>query len=180
MSARATRTTRRAGAESVDYHPRASSTHAGLVAALTGLVQAKPLQAITISELVNAAGVARTTFYSHYPDLFAFAADVCAASVDRLKAAADAGPEPMAQILAHIRDDRPLYRLVFGPLDVGFRRALHEQATAFVGVRAVDPLVTTFLAGGVFAILEEWANSDSTDMAVYADAIDRALVGINQ
>jgi AcrR family transcriptional regulator len=180
MSARATRTTRRAGAESVDYDPRASSTHAGLVAALTALVQSKPLHAITISELVSAAGVARTTFYSHYPDLFAFAGDVCAASLDSLKAAADAGPEPVAQILARIQEDRPLYRLVFGPLDVGFRHALHEQATAIVSGRAADPLMATFLAGGVFAILENWANSDSTDVAGYAAAIGRAFAGVNQ
>lgn len=180
MSARAPRTTRRHGAESVGHDPRASSTHAGLVAALTTLAQSKPLHAITISELVDAAGVARTTFYSHYPDLFAFAADICAAAVERLRAAAESGPDPIRQALACIAADRTLYRLVLGPLDVDFRRASHAAITAIVREGAADPFTATFLAGGVFAALEEWAVSDSADSARYAEEIERAFARINQ
>jgi AcrR family transcriptional regulator len=155
----------------VDHDPRATRTHAALTSALILLMQTRQLREISISELVEAAGIHRTTFYGHYPDLLAFAAAVGQDAVNQLVAASQAGPERIRQLLAHIQEHRPLYRLVFGPLDVGFRRALQQRAEAFVRDRVSDPLMATFLAGGLVSLLEDWASGTSIDMVGYAAAI---------
>jgi AcrR family transcriptional regulator len=175
----AARAERRGAVAAVDHDPRATRTHEALAAALMALAATKPLQAMTVSELVDAAGVHRTTFYGHYADIFAFADKLGASALDDLAAAADAGADHVPRILTHILEQRPLYRLLFGPLDVGFSRALRDQAATIVSHRAENNVAAAFLAGGLAAVLEEWANSDSTDVAGYADGLTEAFVRVN-
>jgi AcrR family transcriptional regulator len=173
------RVERRGAVAAVDHDPRASRTHEALTAALMALAASKPLQTITVSELVDAAGVHRTTFYGHYADIFAFADKLGASALDELAAAADAGADHIPRILTHILEHRLLYRLLFGPLDVGFTRALRDQAATIVSHRAENNVKAAFLAGGLAAVLEEWTNSDSTDIAGYVDDLTEAFVRVH-
>lgn len=48
---------------------RVLKTKAQLRTALTGLLEKKPLQEITVKELCEACNINRGTFYLHYPDV---------------------------------------------------------------------------------------------------------------
>lgn len=53
--------------------PRAARTRTALVAAGFDLLAAKPIDALTIDEVVAAAGVAKGSFFNHFADKHAFA-----------------------------------------------------------------------------------------------------------
>ena len=55
-----------------------------LRAALLGLVEGHPLDAITIRDITDAAGVGYATFYRHFPTKAALLDDVAAAQIRRL------------------------------------------------------------------------------------------------
>jgi AcrR family transcriptional regulator len=171
--------------------PRAARTHEALTNALFDLLRTRDLTEISISELCRTAGVHRTTFYGHYADIFAFAADAFARMLDELSAVAedpstfdDSSPETitaaytesMRLALIHIRDHRDAYRMMFGTrVDAGFRRELfqrllHRADLAIsiwqrhgVGADIDTPTAAAYIAGGSVGVFEEWANSDDTD-----------------
>jgi AcrR family transcriptional regulator len=76
--------TRRQGASVNLAEPRAARTHESLTTALFDLLRQHDLTEISISELCRTAGVHRTTFYGHYADIYAFAADSFARMLDEL------------------------------------------------------------------------------------------------
>ena len=78
-----------AGAAASD--PRFQRSLEALVDALTGLLDREPVAAISITRLVQAAGVSRPTFYRHFPDIAAAAQH---AAIVRL-AGAFPYPEPL-------------------------------------------------------------------------------------
>ncbi|HEU5450496.1 MAG TPA: TetR/AcrR family transcriptional regulator [Terriglobales bacterium] len=47
---------------------RVSRTRSRLTVALRGLIQQKPLREITVQDVLDAAGVSRSTFYAHFED----------------------------------------------------------------------------------------------------------------
>lgn len=68
---------------------RTRRTREALIGALLDLLREKPLNAITVTELTEAADVNRATFYTHYQDLFAMYSqlqdalcEICRAMVD--------------------------------------------------------------------------------------------------
>ncbi len=157
--------------------PRAARSHDALTGALIELLNTKMLSEISVSELCEAAGIHRTTFYGHYADLFAFAADLGEGALSQLVAAAS-GPDDLAQMLTWVADHRSLYRLVFGPLDVGFRRALQGVLSDRLGDRAGSPLAAAFFAGGLSAALGEWTDRDDTDVTAYVAELDHLAAGL--
>lgn len=141
--------TRRQGASVNLAEPRAARTHEALTTALFDLLNERDLTEISISELCRTAGVHRTTFYGHYADIFAFAADSFGRMLDDLVEVSDqpddlaqpdaALPSPeeivqayadsIQQALAHISDNRASYRMMFGTrVDAGFRRELFDRS----------------------------------------------------
>jgi hypothetical protein len=60
-------------------------------------------------------------------------------------------------------------------MDVGFRMGLYARARVMLSDQIGDPLLATFLAGGLLSILEEWTGGESTDIAGYTDAIFKAF-----
>ncbi|MFP3534278.1 helix-turn-helix domain-containing protein, partial [Burkholderia sp. SIMBA_042] len=53
--------------------PRFQRSYDALVRAVTELLDEAPLSKLSIAQLVQRAGVARPTFYQHFPDLQAAA-----------------------------------------------------------------------------------------------------------
>lgn len=154
-----------------DPHGSATRTRNALQNALMTLAAIKPLRYITVSELVDAAGVHRTTFYEHYADIYDIAAELGNSAVNGVVVAAGSGAEHVPLALAHILEHRSFYRLVFGPLDVGFSRTLRANTEAIINYRAHNDVLDAFLSGGVIAVLGEWTNSESNDIGRYAHAI---------
>lgn len=103
--------------------PRIQRTRASLQEALLTLCKTRDIDAVSISEVADAAGVNRTTFYQHYPDvstLLADALDVVANSAHaqletEMSTVAERGPgEIIARYLQHVYDNASLYRKVLG------------------------------------------------------------------
>ncbi|WP_066043211.1 TetR/AcrR family transcriptional regulator [Herbiconiux solani] len=182
---------RRQGASANLAEPRAARTHEALTTALFDLLREHDLTEISISELCRTAGVHRTTFYGHYADIFAFAADSFARQLDELAAVAETAGSmddesvetinavyaaSITRELEHIRDHRAAYRMMFGTrVDAGFRRELFQRTLVRASIaisiwqrkddsRRIDsPAAAAYIAGGMVGVLEEWTYSDDTD-----------------
>lgn len=185
-----------AGARRVD-EPRAARTLRLLTDALLSLLQRESLTELTVTQVCREAGVHRTTFYGHYSDVDALAADVFVRIIDGLTAvevpteALDAPPEvtatyltSMADLLQHVAEERTTYRALFAsPVGSGFRRSLtarlRERADLAIGVLQSSGTATeidrdtaaAFVSGGITASIEAWAESDETDATARAASV---------
>lgn len=95
-------------------------TKAQLIAAAKTLFSKRALEAVTVDEVVNEAGVAKGTFYGHFNDL----SELAAAVADELVQTFD---EPIQPQRLTISD--PLHRLAFG-CDAFIGRALDDRSWA--------------------------------------------------
>ncbi|RXZ40578.1 TetR/AcrR family transcriptional regulator, partial [Agromyces binzhouensis] len=177
--------------------PRHRRTRAALAAALLRLLEREPLDAISVAALCREAGVHRTTFYAHAPNVHAFALHVFTQDLDRLSAVAvEPGaetPEHVAErylaslvaVLEHVVEDRAGYRALFGSTSRGvFRSALEARlrhrarlalevwrAQRVPGAPSDDVAIAeaaAYIAGGLVGALETWALGDETDAAASA------------
>ncbi|MFI7128522.1 TetR-like C-terminal domain-containing protein [Nonomuraea sp. NPDC050153] len=108
-----------------DADPRARRSQAALEQALLDLVLDRELGQITVADVTKRAGLNRSTFYDHFPDVHALAASACAAMFDGLVAAAPklgryvvAQSDPPAEttrLFAHVAEHARLYRSLLGP-----------------------------------------------------------------
>lgn len=94
------------------------------------LLQEKNYEKITVTDIVNRAGINRSTFYAHYADVFALVEEirdeVLAAAVGPLEECLEenifVNPKPYLQMLSRlISENQQLYRLL-GKIDI-----LHHQ-----------------------------------------------------
>ncbi len=112
-----------------DLSPRSRRTRAALIAAGLDLLVDRPIDAIPIDDLVARAGVAKGSFFNHFPDKHAFAAAVAAevrAEVEAEVARANAGvTDPVARIA--------------GGMQVAARFALQQPRRATVLLRSQVP-----------------------------------------
>lgn len=87
--------------------PRAARTHAALVAAGFELLVERPIDAIAIDEVVARAGVAKGSFFNHFPDKQHFAAAIASEVRLELEAlvtrANSAVTDPMKRIASGMR-----------------------------------------------------------------------------
>ncbi|WP_258312384.1 TetR/AcrR family transcriptional regulator, partial [Streptomyces sp. ZEA17I] len=87
--------------------PRTARTRARLRAALLAACEHRPLDRVSVAQVVRGAGVGRATFYLHYDDLNALAVDACAdvvtEAVDALHAWEGAGEEELRELSAEFR-----------------------------------------------------------------------------
>lgn len=121
--------------------PRVQRSRASIVAALVELVEQEPLGQLSISRVVEAAGVTRPTFYQHFPDV------VSAAQSTAFERLARAFPIPDeaggallddAQLHARIVDHAtPVLQHLAGHLTF-YRRVLASA----IGVEFFDNLVS--------------------------------------
>jgi AcrR family transcriptional regulator len=113
---------------SASLSPRAAATRGRLVSAGLDLLSTRPIDAISVNEIVCAAGVAKGSFFNHFEDKAAFARQL----------AAGIRAEVETQVSAANQDERdPLLRLAGGMgVAVGF--ALAEPQRCSVMLRAMD------------------------------------------
>ena len=180
--------------------PRVLRTRAALTSALLRLLERRPLDGISVAALCREAGVHRTTFYGHAPNVHAFALAVFTQDFDELSAVsvepssetpqhvAERYFDTLTRVLAHVADDRAGYRALFGSASRGvFRTALEDRMRrrartalevwraqrvpgAPVAEAAIDE-AAAFIAGGLVGSIEAWATGDETDAAASAARI---------
>lgn len=153
-----------------------------ILAAMVELIGEKPWVEITVSDIVDRADVARSTFYKH----FSSKEDVLLASMQpmlRILAQREGDLSWRAdldRLLDHYWTSRSLARAVFG----GERASVVERALrdeAFVGLDgdasiAVRQMVAIRMAAGRIALIREWVKGEiSAKPHIVADAIANCI-----
>ncbi len=114
-------------------------TRLQLITAAKALFSKRPWETVTIDELVQEAGVAKGTFYSHFNDL----EELAAAVADELIDAFDAMIQPQRLSISD-----PLLRIAFG-CDAFLRQSLSDRSWALLATRMArsDPTVGLLVRG---------------------------------
>ncbi len=176
-------------ARSTTEDPRYLRVRAKLVDALLELARTRPAEEITVSELAAAAGVARTSFYSHASSPAQLLADVLVGELrPRLATLAESMSHSAAHyvdiwraiylaLLDHVRAHRPIYELitsgnsaVFSALISCFEEAARRYVDA-IRDRLDDPPVTDLWAAmavqqqvhNMIAVIGAWIATGMTD-----------------
>jgi AcrR family transcriptional regulator len=158
--------------------PRIARTRASLQEALLGLCRDTEYATVSISDITDAAGINRSTFYQHYADKEELLADALDGFVEQAAAqieasqlnAPDADPREMiGKFLEHVRENAALYRMILGPAgspmivaqlrgriialaQSGLAKAPRDSKSIPVNVAAAS------IAGSFISIVREWLN----------------------
>lgn len=152
---------------------------------LTGLLQQKPIQSITIKELCAAAGINRGTFYAHYTDIYdllsqieeEMLADFQEAMRPLLDDADSLTPTKITTgIFNCIKENADLCIVTLGPygdkkfaarlLAIGQEHFLQSYTKCFEGAtRTQLEYYYTFVSSGCIGILEKWLHDGMTTSA---------------
>ncbi|MBA4020971.1 MAG: hypothetical protein C0482_01275 [Gordonia sp.] len=175
--------------------PRTVRTVEGLRAALREILKSVPLDEISVSELCRAAGVQRTSFYTHYPSVGDLLTAMLVEAVeDELDAPDMTGLSIGEVAVAFQRTLTSAYGVVTrdrGLFQAGFmsngssslRRALTDMFTRRLRVAlqvwishglATDvdaDVAVPFAAGGLTGSMEAWVCGDREDEVRWADSV---------
>lgn len=152
--------------------PRTARTRTALRQALLLECAQRPLDEVSVTDLVRRAGVSRATFYLHYEDLRALALDACADVVRQAVEALhawrgtpdpDQPPPALTGFFLGVTPHGPLYRTLLGPAGGGplgqlLHRELRERSRTerlLAGAPAPD-LVASAVASAFVAVLADW------------------------
>ncbi len=156
--------------------PRIARTRASMQTALLDLCREREYADLSVSDITEASGINRSTFYQHYADKEALLADALDGFVESAAAqieaeelnAPNADPRAMIQkFLEHVRENAALYRTVLGPTGSPVIVAnLRERviALALSGLsqapRQTDSpplnIVAAGIAGSFISVVREW------------------------
>ncbi|HKP05619.1 MAG TPA: TetR/AcrR family transcriptional regulator [Microbacterium sp.] len=173
--------------------PRTIRTVAALRAALAELVADTPVDDVTVTQLCAAAGIPRTTYYSHFgsvPELLVSTLveavhDVIAVNEPQadIEATASLFLDRFTDALELIRRERAMFRAAFASsragllvreLDAMLARRVEIAFAIWEELGIVDGtdrrIAVPFLAGALTAVLHAWARSDDTDAAAWTAA----------
>ena len=161
--------------------------------ALVQLIQEKPFDDITVQQVLDRAGVSRTTFYTHYrdkDDLFLSDVEDFFEIISTLltrQGAPSSRVAPVQEFLAHLADVRQFHDALVasGKMDdvrelgLGFFARSIEQRLLLAGV-TMDPASlrasSHALAGSMFAMVEWWLRAGMPTPPAEMDAIFHRLV----
>jgi len=163
--------------------------------ALVRLMQEKPFKAITVQQVLDRAGVGRSTFYAHYKDkddlFFSDAEEFFEAMATALSRHGDKSNRvaPVHEFFAHVAAWRAFHdaMMTAGKLqdvmEMGqefFARGIAQRLAELRGVGAMAvpkrrALAHAF-AGALFSLLSWWLRSNSGFSAVQIDALYHQMV----
>jgi AcrR family transcriptional regulator len=157
---------------------RQQRTREAIRKAFVKLATARRYDDFTVAELIEAAGIGRSTFYEHYRSKD----DVLRALMDGMlaelavAAAGTAEQRDLRGLVAHFWDNRRLGKAVFGPqLGPTIRRRLAELIEARQGASGRGGRSrASFAAAGQVGLLHAWL---SGELAADVDEIADALTG---
>jgi AcrR family transcriptional regulator len=102
--------------------PRIARTQGSLQQAALELATERDLDAITVGDIAERAGVNRSSFYQHYSDKETLLADALDAILEEAGASvvgpldrADLPPDAFTQFIEHVDEHAALYRWALGP-----------------------------------------------------------------
>ncbi|HEX8073157.1 MAG TPA: TetR/AcrR family transcriptional regulator [Pyrinomonadaceae bacterium] len=174
---------------------RVRRTRERLGDALIELIQQKPFDAITVQDVLDRAGVARSTFYLHYRDkhdLFLSDADefleAMATALSRCRDTSER-VAPVREFFTHIAEAEPLYNALVEAGRIqdflelaqehfarGIERRLAELPRAAATHAAARPALAHALAGALISLLTWWLSRHPRTPPEQMDAIFHRIV----
>ena len=155
---------------------RFQETDRQIVETVFSLLEERPLQKITVREVCEAIGINRSSFYLHYPDIYAVMEQESVRHKEALQqrfiegAKIIDGFDPIAFLqvtLVYIREEKRFYRLFFRDMNM---KEL-ENGLGLVFSDLVEPVMRqiglddmraayhmTFFSYGVIAVIRLWAS----------------------
>lgn len=175
--------------------PRVLRTHHSLSHALISLMHEKPFAAITVQEVLERAGVSRSTFYTHYRDK----ADLFMTEVDQffemmanlLTSSGEVSQRvaPVRELFAHVAEMRTFiaalleagnYHDVFGLGQRHFARGIEQRlaqlSPAYQQPSAARAAQAYAHAGAMLALLSWWLERDTPGTAKEMDDLFHQMV----
>lgn len=173
--------------------PRPRQTRELLGDALVELIQDKAFDDITVQDVLDRAGVGRTTFYKHYlnkQDLFLSDVEDLFEGMANLLDRRSAGCEriaPVVELFSHVDDVRELYKTLdlagkmtdVRAVGIGlFAQSIERRLSASGGGVSGTTLRATShgLAGALFSLLDWWIYSGNDLSPIQMDAVFHAMV----
>lgn len=177
-----------------DKHDRRSQRTRQLVnSAMMGLLSEKPFEAITVQDILDRAGIGRSTFYSHYFDKDDVHASVMEQMLERMSQQlserhAGHGIVPSLELFQHIHQDRQQFQAVawgqtgerlWDMMQTELGRII-EQALKSAGddtkLPSIPPtVVSAYLAGAYLNLLKWWLKAGMPYPPEEMDRIFRQL-----
>ena len=174
---------------------RVARTRDVLGDAMIALMLEKPFEEITVQQVLDRAGVARSTFYTHYrdkDDLFLSDAEeffeALATSVSRDEKDSNR-IAPVCEFFSHVADMREFSRAVVTSgkahelIQLGrgvFARAVDERLASMPRAHGIAPerraAVAHAFAGAMFSMLEWWVDRQERPSPAEMDALFHKLV----
>lgn len=170
--------------ETQDRDGRRTRTRQAITDALILLMSDRRYSAIRTTDLIQAAGVGRSTFYEHFQSKAAVLEAVVEPILIPL-AQAGAGQGNTARLrvmLDHLWDRRALTRHLFeAPLHTKLQRRLAAMIEAKIADRTDDALPSSLIAraaaAGQFAMVQMWL---SGEVSCRSGALANALAGVRR
>ncbi len=157
---------------------RSRATNDRIENALIELLQTHELSQISVTKIIKISGINRSTFYSHYADIFALAdslRDKLEREVEHLysEEGYNYGSYDYLRLFNHIRNNRSLYRTYF---KLGYDK---KHKISFYGF-AQDEMIPDdknldyhleFFKAGFTAIVKKWLDSNCRESPEEMDEI---------
>lgn len=163
--------------------------------ALMALIREKPFESITVQEVLDRAGVGRSTFYEHYEDkndlFLSDAGDFFEAMSTALSKHGDKSNRvaPVGEFFSHVAEQRAFHDalLASGKLqdlwEMGeeyFARGIEQRLKEICAARKMDAASLSAqahaFAGALFSMLTWWLRSSSTLSAEQMDHLFHSMV----
>lgn len=134
--------------------------------ALLELLEVKPLEKITVTDVCAAADVNRSSFYAHYQDIAGLMRELESEVLERIPAPEGADYDErefcaeLERYLGHVRQNARLFRaLIVKREDARFNRRLVDavmERNRPMGEGTAGRYAYVFMVNGVIGLLREW------------------------
>ena len=174
---------------------RVRRTHERLGSALVQLIQEKPIDDVTVQEVLDRASVGRSTFYLHFRDKNDLLLSQLEKFLEMMSTALSIRKEasrrvvPVAELFAHIGSQRKVYRALansgrlndFFDLAQGyFSRGIEQRLRESKRLPKLPPRElaahASALAGSLLSLLRWWLDRGAKEPPPYMDELFHRIV----
>jgi AcrR family transcriptional regulator len=174
---------------------RIRRTHERLGSALVQLIQEKPIDDVTVQEVLDRASVGRSTFYLHFRDKNDLLLSQLEKFLEMMSTALSSRKEesrrvvPVAELFAHIASQRKIYRaladsgrlndffdLAQGYFSRGIEQRLRESKRLPKLPQRELAARASALAGSLISLLRWWLDRGAKEPSHYMDELFHRIV----
>ena len=143
-----------------------SFTKKAIIESFLHLASKKPLEKITVRDVVDDCGINRNTFYYHFQDIFAVLEEICLSGTAKMKPAL-----PLGEMLSD------LFLVLIGYAGRYPRAMAHIAAS--IGQSGAERYFAKGFDGTVFTVLErETGSADATELRTATVFLRHAFIGL--